>query len=328
MSTDKKEPWQPKNHYSLSLKDIQEQFTPSEAYRHRLATEGKLERTLRRLEVRWTKSIIYWTRSSIKVQAFYRGCRGRILFKVLKPNLVKQREQRDAKKAILEASRNGEKRQEALDILERIGEKDCDLFIFESKISYSLQQFERSEEAARHALALEPDNTDAKYLICCALINKQFMNQAFDQLSEMINTDCWPTTQRVQVYFLRAYAATRMIPPQFQQAVLDFTFLIGESPLDLNLYLQRACAYSGLQDWTHALADLCHVLVFQPKLAHVLAIRARVYCCIRDWKKAREDYKSILDRNPSDAVAQRGLAECSEPSPEDEFPMLDSSLVE
>ena len=45
--------WKPNTSYSLRLKDVKEQLTPAEVYRHKLLTTAKDERILRRLEWKW-----------------------------------------------------------------------------------------------------------------------------------------------------------------------------------------------------------------------------------------------------------------------------------
>eukprot|EP01041_Mallomonas_annulata_P009057 gene9057-18762_t len=323
-----KEAWQPKNHYSYKLKDIKEQLTPSEQYRHILVTSGKDERILRRLEWRWEKSLVRWTKAAVIIQARQRGISGRVKFHRMRPNLLVMREQRIAIADVKLASSQGNI-EHALQILKNVSAMNLHLYILESKISYTLHDFITSETAARKALEIDSMNADARHLLCCALIHKKGrIEDAYEQLNLMINQNTIPADQSKNVFILRAYVSTRLSPPRYQQAVTDFNHLILEEPHDNNLYLKRACAYCGIQDWNSAIADLTHILSFQPKLNHVLAIRARIYCCKREWKLARDDYNNILQRNPADAIAQRGLAEAANPLPGNEVPMIDHSLIE
>ena len=60
----KKGQWAPSQSYEHRLWDVTNQMTPAEAYRHRLATDGKLIRILQRLEWRWQKAYELWWKSA------------------------------------------------------------------------------------------------------------------------------------------------------------------------------------------------------------------------------------------------------------------------
>ena len=84
----KKGQWAPSQSYEHRLWDVTNQMTPAEAYRHRLATDGKLIRILQRLEWRWQKEYELWWRCSLAVQSGYRGMLGRRYFNSVKEKLM------------------------------------------------------------------------------------------------------------------------------------------------------------------------------------------------------------------------------------------------
>lgn len=79
--------WRPSVSYKHSLSDVKTQFTPSEFFRHRLKTAGKEIRAIQKLENRWNRNFIAFTKAAIKVQALFRGIQGRENFKVIKEDL-------------------------------------------------------------------------------------------------------------------------------------------------------------------------------------------------------------------------------------------------
>ncbi len=106
--------------------------------------------------------------------------------------------------------------------------------------------------------------------------------------------------------------------------------------------LQRACVYSGMQDWDKAIDDFDYILSYQvsiplfvafmisnveqPQLDQVIALRARAHCCRREWSKAIADYNDILSRNPDSSSGLLGLSEVCPPY--EDLPMLDKSVVD
>jgi hypothetical protein len=86
--------WRPSVSYKHSLADIRNQYTPSEFFRHRLETVGKEIRLLQKLETRWHRRFEEFTLASIKVQALFRGTRGRAYFQSIKLELEKDLKRR------------------------------------------------------------------------------------------------------------------------------------------------------------------------------------------------------------------------------------------
>lgn len=318
--------WKPEVHYKLSLNEIKNQFTPAEEYRYKLATSGKIERALRKLEKLWNLNFDGWTNAAVKVQAAYRGLKGRRFFLSVKPRLEILREHRYAKIAVLKACESGVA-PEALEILSTVREISPELSLMQAKIAYTLKEYHVCETAARRILDAEGWKHDARYLLSCSLASRSEFPLCLEELNVLVNQDDLREDIKDDAYKLRAAVYAKVVPPRFDQAVLDLDYLLTENPQDLNLFLQRACACACLQDWDRVVADLTVVLSFQPNLSHALAIRARAYCCRREWVLARQDYGKILESNTNSIVALQGLADIAEPLPEDEVPMLDATLL-
>lgn len=99
-----------------------------------------------------------------------------------------------------------------------------------------------------------------RYMLGCSLSKLQQWEEAYTELSRLIAI-CDPFDD---AYKLRAYIGfNRMKPPKYEQSLLDMFHLLALYPNDLDLVLQRACIYIGLQDWDHAIEDFDYILYYQ-----------------------------------------------------------------
>jgi cytochrome c-type biogenesis protein CcmH/NrfG len=57
-----------------------------------------------------------------------------------------------------------------------------------------------------------------------------------------------------------------------------------------------------------------------------LCLRARAYCCKRNFELAIKDYKTVLQIDPNDYTAAMGYAEITQIY--EELPMLDTSIID
>ena len=73
------------------------------------------------------------------------------------------------------------------------------------------------------------------------------------------------------------------------QSILFFTGEIKKKPKDASLYAKRAKAYSGNQDYEHALPDYDKALALDPKLADAYVGRAVIHLMKKDYDKSWED---------------------------------------
>lgn len=128
--------WVPSQNYRYELRDITEQMTPAEAYRHKLVTAGKEKRMLQRLEWKWSRHFDLWDRSSTIVKAGYRGMLGRRYFAKVKEKLQLKLAQRRCKDQTIDAYMSGDP-ELALRTIAEVPEMTRDLYIIKFKILYT-----------------------------------------------------------------------------------------------------------------------------------------------------------------------------------------------
>jgi tetratricopeptide (TPR) repeat protein len=224
------EVWHPNDSYSLTLKQIREQLTPAGLYRQKLATTGKAERALRRLEWRWERRLPKWIKSATAVQAGYRGMVGRRYFKSIKTELEIKRAQREAKIAAIEAFKIGDKEQ-TIKILSMVEQMTGELYIVKAKVLYTTKQYDQCIECALAALSTSAMEFEARFLLANCYVQKNEMLSAFDELNLLAIAG----DQRFDSRRLRACVATRLDPPNYDDSLLVLESLIDEYPEDLNL---------------------------------------------------------------------------------------------
>lgn len=222
--------WHPNDSYKLTLKQIREQLTPAGIYRHKLATTGREERKLRRLEWRWQRRIVKWTKCATIVQAGYRGMVGRRYFKSIRHDLELKKLQREAKIAAIEAFKAGNK-QKTLEILSMVEKMTGELYIVQAKVLYTAELFDQCIESAKNALETPNMEPEARYILANCYIRKKEMDKAFDELNLLSLTG----DQRLDARKLRAYIATRLEPPNYDESLLILDGLIDDFPEDMNL---------------------------------------------------------------------------------------------
>jgi hypothetical protein len=89
--------WSPSYSYQHSLKDVKNQMTPAEHFRYMLQTSGKEIRLIQRFELRYARNVELFERSAVKIQALFRGRKGREYFATVKDDLSLRFRQREAK---------------------------------------------------------------------------------------------------------------------------------------------------------------------------------------------------------------------------------------
>lgn len=314
-------PWEPNISYKLKIQDVEAQPTPAEAYRHKLATTGKEMRVLQRLEWRWEKRLEKWTRAATIVKAGYRGMLGRRYFRSIREELEVGKEQRTAKASAIAAIRENRK-EDAIRIASSVRKMNGELYLILAKVYYTLHRFEECEKAGRAAFDFPRVESDARYMVSCSLVQQKQYPEAYEELTRLMVL----CGDRDDACKLKSFLSTKLEPPKHHEGILTMTTLINKQYDDLNLILQRACIYCGIQDWIRATEDLNYVLYFQPELHHVRALRGRVFCARRMWKEAEEDFDTVLQYEPDNAGALYGLSEIRKPI--NELPMIDEALID
>ena len=95
--------WRPSMSYKHTLKDIKNQFTPAENFRHRLATSGKYIRMIQHLEIRMNRHHGAFLDAAVKIQSRQRGIAAREYFELKRAELQAdlRRRQLKAKSTVL-----------------------------------------------------------------------------------------------------------------------------------------------------------------------------------------------------------------------------------
>ena len=313
--------WAPSQKYSFTLWDIRNQMTPAEAYRHRLATSGKTIRMLQRLEWRWQKSFELWWKMALRVQSGYRGMHARKYYRSVKKDLLRVKEQREARRAAVELFEQGDK-QGALEVLAKVEVMSTELWTIKIKILYSTEQWEACKEACKTVQEIDARCEEAYYCWASILSREKRWNEAYAMLKQLMATVDRPSAEPFR---LNALVCSRLRPPKLQEAIESCNMLVEMYPEDLNALLERACMLSCAQDWDAAIKDMTYILLYQPKLTNVRCLRARAYCASRQWDLAKEDYKEVLMLFPHDETAWYGSQDADQPY--DPQPMVDHDLV-
>ena len=313
--------WAPSIKYSYNMWDIRNQMTPAEHYRHRLATSGQLIRMLQRLEWRWQKSFQLWWDMSIRVQSGFRGLVARKYYRSVKTDLLRIKEQRECKKAVVRVFSEGNK-EEALVLLGKVDVLSTELWAIKIKVLYSTKKFDECLGVCKHVLGIDPHCEEAHYCLACIYARQERYVDAYMQLKQLMAEVDNPSPD---AFRLNGLVAAKLLPPRLIEAVDSCNAMVQMWPEDMNALLQRACSMACAQDWDQAIKDLSTVLLFQPSLHHVRCLRARAYTASRQWEKAAEDYKEVLSRKSDDWQAWYGLEDCNQPY--DPQPMVDHDLV-
>jgi len=317
--------WAPSQNYRYELRDITEQMTPAEAYRHKLITAGKEKRVLQRLEWKWKRHFELWSRSCTLIKAGYRGMLGRREFAKVKEKLALQLAQRRCKEQAVDAYMNGEP-QLALDTIEGVPEMTRELFIIKFKILYTTGRHEDSIHSTQMYLQDTPDNQDANFILAASLTTQNEYQRAYDVLNRVLALGRGHILD--EVYVLHAQLCIKLhsnTVSLWPQAVNDYDYLIAQHPEDMNFVLQRGMIYSMLQEFEKAIADFDYILYYQPALSTVLCLRARCHAARRMWAEARLDYDTLLYYEPESAEAQAGIADVEQEYID--LPMIDPEFV-
>lgn len=140
--------WRPSASYRYTMRDITEQYTPGENYRHQLATAGKEQRILQRLEWRWRRDLPLWTKCATTVKAGYRGMLGRRQFNKVKAALTLKLTQRRCRAAAVDAFYSGDTTT-ALEAIASVPQMTRELYIIKFKILHIIAEYQQCEDGIR-----------------------------------------------------------------------------------------------------------------------------------------------------------------------------------
>ncbi len=147
----RKKEWKPSLSYKHTLEEIRGQMTPSEYYRHRLVTSGVEIRMIQRLEYRWNRQLVKWTKATTRIAARYRGIVGRAYFRSIQEELIRKYNQRMAKKVSSEFFIAGQY-QASIDHIEQQEFYPVDLLVIKMKCYYKLSLLDRVISTANYII--------------------------------------------------------------------------------------------------------------------------------------------------------------------------------
>jgi len=165
------------------------QFTPAQAYKHRLQTTGKEVRMLQRLEWKWHRNFEKWTILATRVQSCYKGYKGRQYFKSVRENLILQHKRKDCKNFSTIHFRAGNKL-EALKTLNTLSfeEKTSEIRMITLRALYCLRMFPECERECDRVLRIDKLNEDAHYIKVCSFVSRGMYQEAYTALRVLFST--------------------------------------------------------------------------------------------------------------------------------------------
>lgn len=213
------------------------QFTPAQAYKHRLQTTGKEIRMLQRLEWKWQRNFERWTILALRVQSCYRGFKGRQYFKSVRENLVLQHKRKECKHLSTLHFREGNKL-EALRILSKLSfeEKTSEIRMITLRTLYCLRMFSECECECDRVLRIDKLNEDAHYIKACSFVSREMFEEAYSALRVLFGTFEEPHPESYRLNgcaiihtFTHASSLTtnslvsaRLNPPRYEEVVESF----------------------------------------------------------------------------------------------------------
>lgn len=314
--------WKPSVSYKYMLKEIADQMTPAEAYRHKLQSTGKELRVLQRVEWRWSRALDLWVRSATTVQAGYRGMKGRQYYRSIRNDLILQRQQREARALAKQQFSQG-LREDALQTIATVNPLNVELEVMRLKIYYVLGRHDDIENACANFLTKTKDNEDVHYILCLSRAQRGLYTESYQSLRHLFANCDYPSDMSQS---LNGFVCMKLKPPKVYEAITSFDILIDHNPGDMNPLLYRASAYGILQDFDKMLADLNMINKFQPNLPHILAMRARCQACRRNWEGAKKDLKQILYWDDQNPYGYWGMQDVDQPY--DPVPMVDKNILD
>lgn len=201
-----------------------------------------------------------------------------------------------------------------------------------AKAELGLYQNRHAMEAARHALALDPDLGEAHLILAKCFSNSQQYGKAQNEASQAIEID----PKNGEAYLMRAKMAyfSSLLDPEsipanieedlsraielapsaeayegkgvylgsrkrVKEAVEAFTQSIAIEPTH-NAYLHRSAAYSYLKKFDLALADLDQVTRMSPRDPYPFKVRAGIHRELGHPVQSLADYAKVIELTPKD----------------------------
>jgi hypothetical protein len=224
-----KDVWKPSVSYKFALSDVKTQFTPAEYFRYRLVTSGKYIRMIQRLETRWKRNFVAWTKAALTVQAAYKGMKVRRFFHSIKDELMLELRQRRLFEATNIAFTTEKDYQKVIE-LSLTTEKDSpELVRLRMKSEYRLHYYQQCVASANTLLSWNRQEEDATYFkACCQAHFKQYQD-CLDTIKDLMTVI--PKASN-HLFILYGTVCFETNPPQYENARDSFTEVINRNGRD------------------------------------------------------------------------------------------------
>lgn len=289
-AADNRSVWQPSHSYKATLRDIQQQFTPAEHFRHKLATSGKQIRIIQRLELRMNRRHDAFAAAAVVVQARVRGIRDRTRFHRIKHDLQASLELRRATQAAVDAFAAKDYAR-CVQHCMTMAARSSDSLLMQTKAHYYLRQYQQAVACSDALRELSPSLEAAYYLQACSWCRLGDGPAAIAILDAATAHLASPSNAFLSLY---GYICSQLSPPRIESAIDSFSAVLAADPGDLDALLERASCHCCLQDYSLAMRDFNRVLAFKPGHLQARLRRARLSSCLRDWAAAKADYSMLL----------------------------------
>ncbi|MCL2924079.1 MAG: SUMF1/EgtB/PvdO family nonheme iron enzyme [Trichodesmium sp. MAG_R04] len=94
---------------------------------------------------------------------------------------------------------------------------------------------------------------------------------------------------------------------KYQQAIIDFSYVIDLKPQSIDIYYQRGLAYFELEDYLGAVNDLTQVIELDASYTQVYKSRGYAYYKLGKYQQALDDYNQAINLGWIEALEHRDI---------------------
>ena len=280
-----------------------EELTPAQQYRLALSKLSDHEKLIMRLENRWKKNVDKWIRASIRVQAVYRGYRGKRVAMGLRGKARVLKMKLDLVAKAQEAFR-WKKWEELMNSSAEVLKMDpehVEVRRLRGHCHLGQKQYREAIEEYSEALLRDKNHIECRTArVRCLSILREY-SSAFEDFNHLMEID----SENSSYWHLRGLIHGKL--NMWPQAAADFEQCVELGDSEPSDYIRRGMAQASSQRWEDAIASFGEALRRDERNVMALYMRGRVYCCYRKWAEAEEDFNMALRWDPRCEEAQRGL---------------------
>jgi len=182
----------------------------------------------------------------------------------------------------------------------------AEIYYNHARVLELLEMYDEAEIAYRESINKERDVVETHFALANMLYSIDELDEAFTSLSYVLVLD--PRHLEGLLLKSQIYALQKNYP----KAIEVLSLVSIDYPNDTRIYLARGDYYMILNQITYAINDFSRVMLLDPKFSKAYYRRAAAYEVIRDYKKARADYETLLEMSKYDGEAQRLFDEVTE----------------